>query len=158
MSWRLLEAGAPALAGVGRGRFQAAGIALLGTLRPDGTPRISPVEPHVLSGELAFAVMASPKWEDLKRDPRCVLHSAIPDGSGDLPEFKVYGRAHRTDDPALVRAEGAWWTEQPPEAFEVFVIEITEVVLVAWDTGFGRMRTQRWRPDEGAAEAERTYP
>lgn len=158
MRWADLEAAAPELARAGLERFTDAEVALLGTIRPDGKPRISPVQPNVIGGELVFAVMASPKWDDLKRDARCVLHSAIPDGSGDVPEFKVYGRAVRTDDPALVWADDKWWTEQPREAFEVFTIDIDEVVLVAWDTSFGRMRTQRWRPGGGAEDAERRYP
>ncbi len=154
----MFEAGAPGLARAGRERFEGPGVALLGTIRPDGTPRISPVEPYFLGGHLAFGVMGSPKWDDLKRDPRLVLHSPVKDSSGSESEFKVYGRAVRTDDPDLVEAESAWWSSRPRESFEVFTIEISEAILVAWDPDFGRMRTQRWRPDEGAAEAERTYP
>jgi pyridoxamine 5'-phosphate oxidase-like protein len=158
VSWIALEAGAPDLARTGRERLQAAGVALLGTIRRDGTPRISPVEPYFLGGHLVFGVMGSPKWDDLKRDPRCVLHSPVKDSSGAESEFKVYGRAVRTDDPALVQADSAWWSSRPRESFEVFTIEIGEAVLVAWDPDFGRMQTRRWRPDEGAAEAERSYP
>ena len=158
MSWQHLAAGAPDLARAGRERFETSGVALLGTIRPDGTPRISPVEPYFLAGQLAFGVMGSPKWDDLKRDPRCVLHSTVRDSSGAEAEFKVYGRAARSDDPALVWAESAWWTSRPRESFEVFTIEVKEAVLVAWDPDFGRMRTRRWRADRGSDEAERHYP
>jgi hypothetical protein len=158
MSWAALEAAAPELARAGRKRFEGAGVAFLGTIRPDGTPRISPVEPYFLAGHLAFGVMGSPKWDDLKRDPRLVLHSPVKDSSGAESEFKVYGRAVRTDDPALVQAEAAWWSSRPAESFAVFTISISEAILVAWNPDFGRMRTQRWRPDEGAVEGERTYP
>ena len=158
MSWAELEAAAPELAQAGRERFEGAGVALLGTIRPDGTPRISPVEPYFLERHLAFGVMASPKWDDLKRDPHCVLHSPVKDSSGSEAEFKVYGRAVRTDDPALVRADNAWWSSRPRDSFDVFTVEITEAVLVAWNPDFGRMRTQRWRPGADASEGERSYP
>jgi len=157
-TWPALLAGAPDLARAGRERLEAAGVALLGTIRPDGTPRISPIEPYFLEGQLAFGVMRSPKWDDLKRDPRLVLHSPVKDSSGAEAEFKVYGRAVRTDDPALLQADSAWWSSRPRESFDVFRIEVREAVLVAWDPDFGRMKTRRWRPDEGAAEAERSYP
>ena len=158
MTWAAFETAAPDLARAGRERFEAAGVALLGTIRADGTPRISPVEPYFLAGHLAIGVMGSPKWDDLKRDPRLVLHSPVKDSTGTEAEVKVYGRAVRTDDPALVWAENSWWSSRPRESFEVFTIEITEAVLVAWNPDFGRMRTQRWRPGADATEGERSYP
>jgi hypothetical protein len=37
--WRDLEQGAPELARLGLARLHAAGVAMLGTVRPDGSPR-----------------------------------------------------------------------------------------------------------------------
>jgi hypothetical protein len=52
---------------------EACRVALLGTLRPDGSPRVSPVEPYFAGGELVLGVMAwSGKARDLRRDPRGV--------------------------------------------------------------------------------------
>ena len=158
MTWAALEAGAPDLAREGRTRFERSHVALLGTIRDDGTPRISPVEPFVLQGQLVFGVMGSPKWGDLRRDPRCVLHSSVSDGSGAEGEFKVYGRAVGTDDPAIVGYADAWWASRPREQFEVYAIDIAEAVLVAWNTEFDRMGTTRWRPGGEPREAARTYP
>ena len=45
MNWRNFASGAPELAAIGVERFEAVGLALVGTVRKDGTPRISPVEP-----------------------------------------------------------------------------------------------------------------
>ncbi len=103
MSRGALDAGAPELAGVVRARIEAHGVALLGTVRVDGFPRISPVEPFFLEGELVFGVMPSPKLGDLLADPRCVLHSAVVDGTGREAEAKLTGRAARTDDPLAAR-------------------------------------------------------
>jgi hypothetical protein len=86
--WRDLELGAPRLARLGMARLDAARVALLGTLRRDGSPRISPIEPCLADGQLLIGAMAwSQKTADLRRDPRYVLHSAVtgPDsGEGEL--------------------------------------------------------------------------
>lgn len=158
MSWRELEAAAPAIARLARERFAARGAAMLGTLRPDGWPRISPVEPFFLEGELVFGIMASPKLEDLRADPRCVLHSVVVDSSGSEPEVKLTGRAIATDDPEILSADGTWWASRPPESLAVFALEIDEASAVAWDPDFGRMRAIRWRRGGRAVERERTYP
>jgi hypothetical protein len=158
MSWRELEAGAPALAANGRGAFDRTHVALLGTIRADGTPRISPVEPYFLGGELVFGAMTSPKLEDLRRDSRCVLHSSVSDVNGTDGEFKLYGRGTATDDPAITAADRAWWASRPQGSFEVFILEVFEAVLVAWDLESGSMRTVRWHPGATPREATRPYP
>lgn len=158
MSWRELEARAHDLARAGRERLEASGVALLGTLRPDGWPRISPVEPFFVKGDLVFGVMPSPKLDDLTADPRCVLHSAVADGSGTEAELKLYGRALMTADPEILAERSAWWASRPPDRVAVFALQIDEAVLVAWDPDFNRMRVNRWVRDGGTREAERDYP
>jgi hypothetical protein len=55
-------------------------VVLVATIRRDGTPRLSPVEPFVLEGELWLSMMpASTKAHDLDRDP-LVLVLAAPAG------------------------------------------------------------------------------
>ena len=77
-SWGELEREAPELARLGRERLERFGLALLGTVRSDGSPRISPVEAHIAEGELLFATMRrSAKLRDLEHDPRCMLHSVV---------------------------------------------------------------------------------
>jgi hypothetical protein len=158
MSWAALEAGAPELARAGRERFERTRVALLGTIREEGAPRISPVEPFLLRGQLVFGVMASPKWNDLRRDPRIVLHSSISDVNGSEGEFKVYGHVVPTDDPAILDEPTAWWASSSRAGHAVFAVEIAEVVLVSWDPDQERMRTSRWSAGAGAREATRTYP
>jgi hypothetical protein len=76
IKWQEQEAAAPQIAQLGRQRLEGARVALLGTLRMDGSPRISPVEPYLSQGELLFGSMAlSAKTQDLLRDPRCIVHS-----------------------------------------------------------------------------------
>jgi hypothetical protein len=158
VSWSALQAGAPGLAREGWARFERTHVALLGTLREDGTPRISPVEPFVIEGQLVFGVMPSPKWDDLERDPRLVLHSSVSDLDGSEGEFKVYGRAIVTEAPAVRTHQDAWWASRPSEKARTYAVDITEAVLVAWSPEFDKMRTTRWTPARGGHAGERTYP
>jgi hypothetical protein len=158
MSWRELQAGAPDLAREGWARFERTHVALLGTIRDDGSPRISPVEPYLLGGELVVGVMPSPKLEDIRRDPRCVLHSSVSDIDGSEGEFKVHGRALPTDDPTIVRADDTWWAGRAADRFALFAVEIDEVALISWSAGQDRMTTARWSRAGGATESTRTYP
>lgn len=52
------EAAAPGLARVAVERLLVPGVVPVGTIRRDGSPRISPVEPFVLDGELWLSMLA----------------------------------------------------------------------------------------------------
>jgi hypothetical protein len=78
MNWKTFQETAPELARLAQERFARSGVALLGTLHEDGSPRISPVEPLLTEGELLLGMMwHSTKAMDLLRDPRCTLHTAM---------------------------------------------------------------------------------
>ena len=99
-SWTEFAQQAPELAEFGKARFQS-GVAYLGTLRPDGGPRVHPVTPFL--GEQLFLFMepTSPKGKDLQRDGRYTLHCSVNDSSGGEGEFYVRGRATMITDPVL---------------------------------------------------------
>jgi Pyridoxamine 5'-phosphate oxidase len=108
-SWLDVEQGAPHIAQAGRTRLDQAHVALLGTLRPDGSPRISPVEPCFTHGQLIFGVMPwSGKARDLRRDPRCVLHTTISGPDAGEAELKLYGLAATASDPLREACQQAW--------------------------------------------------
>src|SRR5437588_3898875 len=51
-------------------------VAYLATVRRDGAPRLHPFCPVIAGGRLFAAIPdPSPKGHDLRRDPRCVIHS-----------------------------------------------------------------------------------
>ena len=151
MSWQRLESQAPDLARLGRQRL-AAGIALLGTLRADGSPRVSPIGTFFIDGELVIGVMAgSAKAGDLRRDARYALQSSVTEPDAGEPELKLYGRAE------AYAADGGWWEHDRARA-DVYRLWIDEAVYVEWDVEAGRMRVRRWTPDEGESIAERAYP
>jgi hypothetical protein len=54
ISWQQLETEAPPIARLAKQRFELTRIALLGTLRGNGSPRVSPVEPYLSDGQLLF--------------------------------------------------------------------------------------------------------
>jgi hypothetical protein len=158
--WRDFETAAPEIAPLGMERFDRVGIALLGTLRKDGSPRISPVETHLAGGHLVFGAMSwSMKARDLLRDPRCVLHSAVCNPDAGESEFKLYGRAKEVRAPEIRgRCRDAWWASRPPEDARVFSLNIEQAALVSWDIEHGEMKVRKWSPELGFSELKRDYP
>ena len=159
MNWRDLETAAPEIAELGKERFDQARVALLATLRKDGSPRISPVEPVLTQRHLLFGAMSwSLKTHDLLRDPRCVLHSAITGPDSGEGELKLYGRASEADDETRNSCQEGWWVARPPDAATVFDLNIGQAAFISWDTEDGQMTVRRWSPQHGYTETRRSYP
>jgi hypothetical protein len=159
MTWSDFERAAPALADAAKARFEATRIALLGTIRSDGSPRISPIEPYFTSGDLLFGAMAfSLKARDLARDPRCVLHSAIANPDAGDPEFKLYGTALAVGETNRNARADAWWVARPSELAHVFTLSIESAAAVAWAIERSEMTITRWSVTRGLEETMRSYP
>jgi hypothetical protein len=158
-SWRDVELGAPELARLGVARLAAARVALLGTLRSDGSPRISPIEPYLAEGQLLIGSMAwTGKASDLRRDPRYVLHSVVTSPDSGEGELKLYGPAVEIGPALRAAAADAWWLAWPPDKAVVFSLHIGQAVFIDWDIKHGQMTVHRWSPANGYAEASRPYP
>jgi pyridoxamine 5'-phosphate oxidase-like protein len=157
MNWREFEAAAPTLAHATKTRLEATRLALLGTIRADGSPRISPIEPYFTASELLLGAMTrSLKVRDLERNPRCVIHSPISHPDAGEPEFKLYGTLVEASDRDA--RSDAWWMSRPTEAAIVFAFRIDEAASVAWDLEQGEMTVTRWSRRSGLVEARRSYP
>jgi len=157
--WRDFEAAAPTLAELGRERFERSGVAVLATLRRDGSPRISPVEPHVALGHLLFGIMRSAKRHDLLRDPRSAIHSASSDPNGSDGEFKVHGRAELIVDPLIRDGDyEAWWRAFPADASDVFSMDIDSAAFLQWDFKRAELAVESWSAEHGLRESRRPYP
>ena len=91
---------------------------MLGTLRSDGFPRISPMEPRFFEDELWISGMPNTtKFNDLARDPRFCLHTATVDthvGDGDA---KLWGVVEDVQDAPVAEADSAP-DDAPVEAAE----------------------------------------
>ena len=136
MNWEEFKRNAPDLAALGEERFDRTGLVLIGSLRKNGWPRISPVEPLITDGHLYLGMMwRSRKALDLLRDPRCTVHSTISDRNGSEGEFKVYGyavdiqelEARRRYCEALYQKIG--WRPEEPE-YHLFSVDIRSVAFV----------------------------
>lgn len=131
MKWEGFRAAAPELADRIQARFDASGLAVIATLRRDGSPRISPVETLFGGGDLWLGMMGeSLKARDLQRDPRIALHSATADKNVSEGDAKVAGRAVEvTDDEGIrrfVALVNAHMGGDPPPPFHCFTIDVTE--------------------------------
>ena len=100
LSWNEFAAAAPQAAALFHTRLEKTGMALLATLRSDGFPRISPLEPAILDDRIHLGMMpASTKSLDLRRDPRCCIHSATEDKNVADGDAKLWGRAVEIVEP-----------------------------------------------------------
>jgi hypothetical protein len=80
ISWSDFAIAAPTLAGPGEDLLQRNGFIFLGTIRPDGTPRISAVETHLVQRHLMLVMVAgTQKARDVRRDPRLVVQTPLSD-------------------------------------------------------------------------------
>ncbi|MEU7767855.1 pyridoxamine 5'-phosphate oxidase family protein [Nocardia sp. NPDC049190] len=92
-TWSRFVEEAPRIAEIFTRRHQAAGnLCMLGTLRSDGFPRISPVEPRIFEEMLVIVGMpGTTKFRDLARDPRFCLHTATVDTTVSDGDAKLFG-------------------------------------------------------------------
>jgi hypothetical protein len=102
-TWKELTEAAPRIAGIFARRHAATGnLCMLATIRSDGFPRISPMEPRIFEGELWLVGMPdTTKFRDLHRDPRFCLHTATVDTQVTDGDAKLWGVVHDVADRAL---------------------------------------------------------
>jgi hypothetical protein len=103
-SWEEFTTVAPRIAEIFARRHATTGsLCMLGTLRPDGFPRISPMEPRFFEGQLWIGGMpGTAKFRDLTHDPRFTLHTATVDAQVGDGDAKVWGTVEDVvDDVAL---------------------------------------------------------
>jgi hypothetical protein len=151
MNWRQFVDAAPELAALGWERFQRHEMCMLGTLRGNGWPRISPCELDLVGDQLMLGMMwRSPKALDLLRDDRCVLHSCTANRDGTQGDFKLYGRARDQQDPdvrnayrAAIKARLDW---EPTGPFHLFAIDIDSAGFVLFGESGYRLA---WNPATG---------
>jgi Pyridoxamine 5'-phosphate oxidase len=152
MRWSQLESAQPGLAALGRRRLLGPGVVLVATIRRDGTPRLSPVEPFVLDGALWLSMLwQSRKAADLLRDPRLLVHSVVTGRDGGEGEFKVRGTARPEQDPDVRRRYGDAVTAElgwspTPGRFHLFEADLQEVTFIRYDDATGDQHVVLWPP------------
>lgn len=157
-TWSEFEVQAPDLARVVQARLTATLHCILGTLRADGSPRLTGLEAHFSEhaggGELWLAMMPdSRKANDLRRDARFALHSA-PDVSMVEGDAKVNGHALLVDDTETRDQFTATLPQAPPSSgFALFRAELTDAALARVDGD--HMVIDSWRDGTGVRQVER---
>ena len=147
VSWSELQQQSPELAKLAEERFGATELVMLGTLRKDGFPRISPIEFTYWEGDFVIGgIWQSKKLLDLLRDPRCVVHSTTTNKNGQEGDVKLYGRAA----PLAAEREPGYWKHiketmdfEPNGPAHVFTIDFESGAYLRFEEGIG-MHMLRW--------------
>jgi hypothetical protein len=155
-----VESAEPVLADRVRAILSSTTNAVLGTIRRDGSPRLSGADPYFHDGQLRlWSMPGARKGQDLRRDPRVVVHSIpwdsrrLRDGAADVgaADAKVSGTAVLTSDPDVRSAFRTWLQSQrgfePPEDWDLFTVDIDELTVVSADTG--QLVIDRWSTADG---------
>ena len=153
MRWDAFEEACPEIATMARERFARDQLVMVGTIRRDGSPRISPNEPDFAADRLFVSMMwRSKKALDLLRDPRCVVHSVTCDRMGTDGDLKLYGRMADVHEPALrhayqaaIKARIDWQPDEPE--FHLFSLDIESAGYTVFEEN--THRALAWDPERG---------
>ena len=142
--------------------------AVLGTLRADGMPRLSGIDPFFLHGELWIGSMPDArKGADLRRDPRCSLHSIPwesrklrPDAAdGGEADVKVAAHAVRLGDAADQAEILAWFKEErdmePAADADLFRLDLDAVTVISVDHDANELVVDHWTEAGGRITTRR---
>jgi hypothetical protein len=157
-SWSDAAVAAPELATKIRERFEATGLGYLATLRKDGSPRISGLEPLFWDEHLWLGMMPSSlKQADVDRDARFALQAANIDKQVVDGDARISGRVVRVTDPEMFRSFRHAFHEatdfEPPTEFPLYTADITELVFLA--PAGDHLVIESWRPGEAPKRVER---
>jgi hypothetical protein len=108
----------------------------LGTVRPDGWPRVHPVGPLAPRDGCLVVTMypTSPKGKDLRRNGRYALHGAVENTTGGGGEVLLTGTATGAEPSAEDRAKG----------YVLFELLIAEIVATVYDGADLQPVRRRW--------------
>lgn len=170
-SWSAFTVAEPELSARSLAILTSTTNAVLGTLRRDGSPRLSGIDPFLFDGDLWIGSMpGARKGDDLRRDPRLALHAipwesrqvregAVDPGAGDV---KLTGRGVLvTDDAARARVMAGFEAQRGFEAepggeapADLFAIDLATVVAVSVDGD--QLVIDRWSATEGRKTVRRS--
>jgi hypothetical protein len=150
----------PEIGDLAEERLKRDQLVMLGTIRADGSPRISPCELDFTEGQLLISMMwRSPKALDLLRDPRIAVHSVTVNKDGTDGDLKLYGRVVDVQDQALrsafreaIKARIDWAPDEPE--YHLFRLEIEGAGYVVF--GGGSETIMAWNPRTGLRRWSKT--
>ena len=154
--WGRFEGQAPELAKRIRLRFESHIHAVLGTLRRDGSPRLSGMEAPFRDGHLWLGMMPSSlKSVDLLRDPRFSLYSSPDTEELLLGDARIDGHVvAATPEDVDVFVAGHRMPIEEPDAMVLFTARIYRATLTrVEDQG---LVIETWNPAEGLRKIRRS--
>ena len=160
VSWSAFASDAPELAAAVQDVLEGRGFAFAGTIRRDGSPRISPVEVHVSDGRLFVVLIPrTAKAHDLDRDPRIALQTPIASAGAPGVEVKLRARAVDVLDSGLraamaasVEVASGW---RPGTQWRYCELFLSSVAVLDWVDG--DMLLHRWTATHGLRAPERRH-
>jgi Pyridoxamine 5'-phosphate oxidase len=152
MRWDAFERACPEIGELARERFERDQLVMLGTIRLDGSPRVSPNECDFGGGRLFVSMIwRSRKALDLLRDPRIVVHSVTINKDGTDGDVKIYGRAIDERDPEVraafleaIRRRIDWAPDEPE--YHCFSVDVRSAGYVRFGD---RAQALTWDEDRG---------
>ena len=136
LGWGDFARSAPELARHVEGRLGTGRICYLGTVRPDGWPRVHPVGVNFRDDRMVVVMYpASPKGHDIRANGRYAIHCAVEDTQGGGGEVLVTGTAGPTEASAGDAEQG--WV-----AFE---LSVSEVLATHYDPDSLKPISTRWK-------------
>ncbi len=140
--------------------------AVLGTIRRDGSPRLSGADPYFHDGQLRiWSMPGARKGQDLRRDPRVAVHSIpwdsrrLRDGAVDVgpADAKVTGTAVLAADDGERSRFRAWLQAErgvaPPADWDLFTIDIDSLAVDSVEEG--QLVVDRWSATDGRQTVRR---
>ena len=152
MRWDGFERACPEIATLARERFERDQLVMLGTVRRDGSPRISPCECDFAAGRLFVSMMwRSRKALDLLREPRIVVHSVTSNKDGTDGDVKLYGRIVDEQDPEVrnafrdaIRTRIDWAPDEPN--YHCFSVDVEQAGYIRFGDDKAALA---WDPERG---------
>jgi len=167
-SWNDFTQAEPELAERARTIISSTTNCVLATIRADGSPRLSGIDPFFRDGQLWIGSMPdSRKGADLARDPRIALHGIpwesrkVKDGAADPGDgdVKLTGRAvllADTGEGARILSEyfADLGVDEPPGGGDLYTIDLDTVVVIAVEGD--QLVIDRWSASGGRKVVRRT--
>ena len=136
LGWGDFTRSAPALARHVEERLGSGRICYLGTVRPDGWPRVHPVGVNFRDDRMVVVMYpTSPKGHDIRANGRYAVHGSVEDSQGGQGEVLVTGTARPTESTPGDVDQG--WI-----AFELL---IGEVLATRYDPDSLKPVSTRWK-------------
>jgi hypothetical protein len=137
VTWSEFRETRPDLAEAGRGLLYqfGVGLAFLGSVRPDGGPRLHPFCPLITDDAFVAFIIASPKQRDLRRDARFAMHSFPTDSNEDA--FYATGQVRLVEGTSDRERFGAQFVNErsdldvpwPADDDQLFAFDISSCLL-----------------------------